>query len=88
MLGLIFTIFYKISGDHSFSEPKSIVLRNTGSITGNWIINVQEKMSNSPNVPFQVSCHRVEIHPGGEKQLNILYTGPQDVPCEGYVGFF
>ncbi|CAH2043816.1 unnamed protein product, partial [Iphiclides podalirius] len=64
------------------NETKSIALRNTGSITGNWIIRVKEKMSYENNVPFQVSPHRVEIRPGCEKQINISYTGPQDVAHE------
>ncbi|CAG4932630.1 unnamed protein product, partial [Parnassius apollo] len=59
------------------NEPTTIILRNSGSIPGSWLVKLKA-ISNENVVPFQISSQKLEICPGGEKELNILYTGPPD----------
>ncbi|CAK1587037.1 unnamed protein product [Parnassius mnemosyne] len=59
------------------NEPTTIILRNSGPISGCWMVKLKT-IANENIVPFQISPQKFEICPGGEKELNILYTGSQD----------
>ncbi|KPJ18726.1 hypothetical protein RR48_10670 [Papilio machaon] len=72
---------------HISNEPKTIMLRNSGSMAGTWFIRIKHKSLNDYNVPFQASLQRVEVRPGADKELTITYKGSQDEFVEGTLYF-
>ncbi|CAH0725693.1 unnamed protein product, partial [Brenthis ino] len=68
---------------HLTNETTKINLCNTGTIGGIWAVKFKSNSSKDGQFPFRVSATKLDIPPGGVKEMSLVYTGPSDVLSEG-----